>query len=985
MDFADEEDWDLDLIHDLVRKEEEAIAAKRDGQLQLASSIPPSPSQVAAPLVGIEDIASLSSWRNSSPDHSSSVGRSCNVNLPVQGRYHRDNDSSMEGPSKGNLDASRHNSMSQTPSAGRSVLPRKAPEAHYQSMGHDHSWTAQPLMERDYLISELRTRLFQADQELSQLRRKAMPKMGAPSSTLQQKEIERLKAQVLFKDQELLEARRACADKSEQLKRIVSEIEYLRKESGEVEQIRQWMDHSDAKHMEETKRDNVQRSVGISTSDAATNTGVQDPDHWLPPWTIGGTSDLLQVAPRGGASVAQNTSLDREDSLVVAELKARTFDNGSTSMSQKESRLGSGFLQVPEICPRNALMPSAWGFNNRGEQFTFSTLAREVEKRTLGQSPKCLRKLLKIWSSGNVKRDCSELISKLFAVCQADMQVLLSIGLDKAGCSRMSRNKEIQNTDKKVASDLNEDSKEVFLGSTGALELHFILAKMANGLASSWTLFMAVVELCTLESVPVVESALRVLHCILIHDCNCRSELFGGSYFESSKKKEGWMLSPLSFPGPEAPQLKDLLGAQSSLRVVEDRSSAVDPKQMLRSHFSSPRVYCQIGGSETCQVKEHDILHNREECKAMDTHKVNGFQGKQGKTFPFGKSMQGTSAKKLFGCVFSIVLKGASQSIRVEAMAILNVLVMDTEPMIQRAHFGSVLFDGSITSLFRKHAGLDVQVQAVRLVHIILHCPLVLQMLCASEDTAHDFAIVTGQVLEGNNCIQDGENNDGNMEGESGCNDIRTQAEFAKYSRKADSDSKAEVLEGLISCLHYNSGSLQEYALRRSALRVLAFVATSGHKGAATLLATKATFFKEGSIKQANKERIKDEELSTEIAGSLPVHLISLLDKELRIEEEDDCSLRMAEGEERDCLIREALTLICRLASHPTQSTVTLAAVTVSKALTRLSICITNRLISRSSLYEISKPEYKSVVLPSDMVDLARGLRRRILASVSNL
>ena len=80
--------------------------------------------------------------------------------------------------------------------------------------------------------------------------------------------------------------------------------------------------------------------------------------------------------------------------------------------------------------------------------------------------------------------------------------------------------------------------------------------------------------------------------------------------------------------------------------------------------------------------------------------------------------------------------------------------------------------------------------------------------------------------------------------------------------------------------------------------------------------------------------------------------------------------------------MHEALTLICRLASNPAVSATTLATLTTNKTVTRFSITVVNRLISRGTLSEALQLQGKHAIVSADTIELSRGLRRRILDNI---
>lgn len=70
----------------------------------------------------------------------------------------------------------------------------------------------------------------------------------------------------------------------------------------------------------------------------------------------------------------------------------------------------------------------------------------------------------------------------------------------------------------------------------------------------------------------------------------------------------------------------------------------------------------------------------------------------------------------------------------------------------------------------------------------------------------------------------------------------------------------------------------------------------------------------------------------------------------------------------RACLIREVLTLLCKLSLHANHSHTVLALLTVDKETTRLALGAMNQLISGGPCGP-----------SADLVELARGLQKRIL------
>jgi hypothetical protein len=87
---------------------------------------------------------------------------------------------------------------------------------------------------------------------------------------------------------------------------------------------------------------------------------------------------------------------------------------------------------------------------------------------------------------------------------------------------------------------------------------------------------------------------------------------------------------------------------------------------------------------------------------------------------------------------------------------------------------------------------------------------------------------------------------------------------------------------------------MQAYSLQRNVLRVLTFIATSGREGALFLFSKNVHF----AIDQDKKNNTSKE--STSVAPcSLPAYLMSLLDEQLKAEEERNSTSKATEMEER--------------------------------------------------------------------------------------
>ena len=89
---------------------------------------------------------------------------------------------------------------------------------------------------------------------------------------------------------------------------------------------------------------------------------------------------------------------------------------------------------------------------------------------------------------------------------------------------------------------------------------------------------------------------------------------------------------------------------------------------------------------------------------------------------------------------------------------------------------------------------------------------------------------------------------------------------------------------------------IQAYSLQRNVLRVLTFIATSGKQGALFLFSKNVDFV----VDQSKENNTSKKSSSSVVPCSLPIQLMSLLDEQLKAEEEERCSsVKVPEMEER--------------------------------------------------------------------------------------
>lgn len=242
----------------------------------------------------------------------------------------------------------------------------------------------------------------------------------------------------------------------------------------------------------------------------------------------------------------------------------------------------------------------------------------------------------------------------------------------------------------------------------------------------------------------------------------------------------------------------------------------------------------------------------------------------------------------------------------------------------------------------------------------------------------------------------------------------RTQVPSLEIQGKGDSCKV--VLDGISSCLDCSGSSLQAYALRRDAIRVLTFLASSGDAAIRILLHLPMKLepsnvpLKESNISTDGGNGIQSENAQQEPGsrkhsagtGDIPVEtataapavftgerycfdipgkLLSLLARELKAEEDealaDNSPVERTVGceEDRACLICEAVTLFSKLLCNPLHSREVLNWIVTSKETTLLILGVIDQLIRRGSRPSSS----------TDLVELARVLQKKVVPELTPL
>ncbi|KAJ1277696.1 hypothetical protein BS78_04G023300 [Paspalum vaginatum] len=263
-------------------------------------------------------------------------------------------------------------------------------------------------------------------------------------------------------------------------------------------------------------------------------------------------------------------------------------------------------------------------------------------------------------------------------------------------------------------------------------------------------------------------------------------------------------------------------------------------------------------------------------------------------------SLPFTFWSSVFTVMLEVGVKYSEETIRTDALCIMILIVRATDPKEERQRFGFTSVMTRLHLLLQKENGLLVKKHSVRLLFLLLNCPLMLKLLCSG-----------------------GKDGSEQMELE-GCENDRSQEVISS------------VLVDLSDCLTSEATCSLEIELCRLVIILLAYIASSGKLGYEMLL---------GPVS---------------VRGASFLELImEVLASQMQYETQELLK-------ERCLLMREALILLNRLASHANYSKPTLELLTSSKLCSTLTIDVANRL--------------HQTRMANDLAELAQKFRSRVYA-----
>ncbi|KAG8476013.1 hypothetical protein CXB51_032835 [Gossypium anomalum] len=462
-------------------------------------------------------------------------------------------------------------------------------------------------------------------------------------------------------------------------------------------------------------------------------------------------------------------------------------------------------------------------------------------------------KLQGIWGLPSEQKFGRNLISKLFAVCSADIDVLF-------GFIKMSSpSKTMESPAVKSSDDMSlQTSIHPFLSAEAAKISRFYsaLTKTSSGMLQLQDLFESLFDLCTVENCTLLRENFLAEH---LHSGSSIDDIFG---YET----------------------RDWVHIGMDGTYTSCMPTGVTP--------SEAKYICRKGRWDTSSA-------------SLFSH-VNWIY--------------------LFEFMHLIVMKSSEECVRLEAVSIMNVILMRSDAYTERERFGlSEVFE-SVSQLLKMEAGLLVQKEAVHSLYLLLNL-------------AYGSLLDEGPKLVVTFC--------------SACTTEASADAANGTENTAATERFTMILEGLADCIACSGNSLQALELRKNAITLLAFVASSGKSGFEILVNNKLS-------REANFLTLIMQLLASEI------------DLEASVNTESDETFRA-----RTLLIREVLILLNRLVSNPIHSATVLRLLTNSRDMVSLTVDIANRLSRKEQIQRLSDSITKQM-RESEIVDLGRMFKRRV-------
>ncbi|KAF4401767.1 hypothetical protein G4B88_000815 [Cannabis sativa] len=254
------------------------------------------------------------------------------------------------------------------------------------------------------------------------------------------------------------------------------------------------------------------------------------------------------------------------------------------------------------------------------------------------------KKLLAIWELPNNQILGRNIISNLFVTCQSDFHVLF-------GCTGMNHSAELK-MDFPVCGSSNVDlqcpvNSHHTSDAAKVSHLYYVLTKINNGMAHLEALLEPLLDLCILESVIIVNRSLRILH-MFLKDLLSFERKFGD--------RDNIMVDGLCsgndtshHPGSGTAEKTDIIS------IIEDENS-----------------YLYAGYLPLTKLSDEKTIY--EKGKLSSSH---------------GSYVSRVDWVSLFNIMLQTSMRITEESARLEAVSIMNIILIRCNPYTEREKFGN--------------------------------------------------------------------------------------------------------------------------------------------------------------------------------------------------------------------------------------------------------------------------------------------------------
>lgn len=270
----------------------------------------------------------------------------------------------------------------------------------------------------------------------------------------------------------------------------------------------------------------------------------------------------------------------------------------------------------------------------------------------------------------------------------------------------------------------------------------------------------------------------------------------------------------------------------------------------------------------------------------------------------------------LLEMMLQIAVRNTEECVRLEAVSIMNVILMSSNAQTEMEKFGQSPIFESIAQLLKGEAGLRVQKEALHLLFLLLNCSKLLSIFC------------------------------------SGCKEEEIADSTNNKKNTSTPKGFSSILVGLAECIACSGNSIQDIELRKRAVIMLAFLASSGKSGFEIMVTHK----------------LRGE-------TNFLMLILQVLVSEMNVEASAEPARSI---KARTSLIREALILLNRLVSNSGYSAIVLRILTARRDMATLTIDIASRLSQEDQSLRLS--DVNGHVKESEIVELGQAFKKRVFA-----